>query len=47
MGDITNELVVQLPLKFSIVEVDRFIGIGDPKQHLRQNLNFVKIKGLN
>uniref|UniRef100_A0A2N9HWY3 Retrotransposon gag domain-containing protein n=1 Tax=Fagus sylvatica TaxID=28930 RepID=A0A2N9HWY3_FAGSY len=37
----------QLPPKFVILETDRFSGIGDPKQHLRQYLNFVKINGLN
>ena len=47
MRGIINEHVVQLPPKFSIPEADKFIGIGDPKQHLRQYLNFVKIKGIN
>uniref|UniRef100_A0A2N9FXD3 Retrotransposon gag domain-containing protein n=1 Tax=Fagus sylvatica TaxID=28930 RepID=A0A2N9FXD3_FAGSY len=47
MGGITNETAVQLPPKFFIQEVDRFAGVGDPIQHLRQYLNFVKIKGLN
>ncbi len=47
MGGIINEPVVQLPPKFAIPEANRFKGIGDPKQHLRQYLNFVKMKGLN
>jgi hypothetical protein len=47
MGGITKEEPSQLPPKFVILETDRFIGVGDPKQHLRQYLNFVKIKGLN
>ena len=47
MGGITNEPAVQLPPKFVRPKTDRFIGICDPKQHLRQYLNFVKIKGLN
>jgi hypothetical protein len=47
MGVITKEDPSQLPPKFVILETDRFSGIGDPKQHLRQYLNFVKIKGLN
>ena len=47
LGDITNETAVQLPPKFSILEANRFTEVGDPKQHLRQYLNFVKIKGLN
>jgi hypothetical protein len=46
MGGIINEPAIQLLPKFSIPEGDRFTGIGDPKQHLRQHLNFVKIKGL-
>ena len=47
MGGITKEEPSQLPPKFSILEADRFAGVGDPKQHLRQYLNFVKIKRLN
>ena len=47
MGGITKEVALQLPPKFTIPEADRFAGVGDPKQHLRQYLNFVKIKGLN
>jgi hypothetical protein len=47
MGGINNETSVQLPPMFSIPEADRFARVGDPKQHLRQYLNFVKIKGLN
>ena len=47
LGDITNETAIQLQPKFSILEADRFTGVSDPKQHLRQYLNFVKIKGLN
>ena len=47
LGGITNETAMQLPPKFSILEANRFTGVGDPKQHLRQYLNFVKIKGLN
>jgi|UniRef100_A0A2N9FA45 hypothetical protein len=47
MGGITKEEVSQLPPKFVIPEIDRFTRVGDPKQHLRQYLNFVKIKGLN
>jgi hypothetical protein len=47
VGGITNEPAVQLPPKFSILEADRFTGVGNPKQHLRKYLNFVKIKGLN
>jgi hypothetical protein len=47
MGGITKEEPSQLPPKFSILEADKFVEVGDPKQHLRQYLNFVKIKGLN
>jgi hypothetical protein len=47
MGGITKEELSQLPPKFSIPEADRFAGVGDPKENLRQYLNFVKIKGLN
>jgi hypothetical protein len=47
IGDITKEEPSQLPPNFVIPETDRFNGVGDPKQHLRQYLNFVKIKGLN
>ena len=47
MGGITKEEPSQLPPKFSIPKTDRFAGVGDPKQNLRQYLNFVKIKGLN
>jgi hypothetical protein len=47
MGGITKEEPLQLPPKFVIIKTDRFTGVGDPKQHLRQYLNFVKIKGLN
>ena len=47
MGGITKEESLQLPPKFSIPKTDRFIGVGDPKQHLRKYLNFVNIKGLN
>jgi hypothetical protein len=47
MGGITKEPALQFPPKFTIPEVDRFARVGDPKQHLRKYLNFVKIKGLN
>jgi hypothetical protein len=47
MGGISNEMAMQLPPKFSIPKADTFVGVGDPKQHLRQYLNFVKIKELN
>jgi hypothetical protein len=47
MGGITKEVALQLPPNFTIPEADRFARVGDPKQHLRQYLNFVKIKGLN
>lgn len=47
MGGITNEPAMQLPPKFSIPKANRFTGVGDPKQHLRQYQDFVKIKGLN
>ncbi len=47
MGSITKEEPSQLPPKFVIHETNRFTGVGEPKQHLRQYLNFVKIKGLN
>jgi hypothetical protein len=47
MGGISKEAALQLPPKFTVPEADRFAGVGDPKQHLRQYLNFVKIKGLN
>ena len=36
MGGITKEEASQLPPKFVIPKIDRFIGVGDPKQHLRQ-----------
>ena len=47
MGSITKEEPSQLPPKFVIHETNRFNGVGEPKQHSRQYLNFVKIKGLN
>ena len=47
MGGITKEEPSQLPHKFVIPKTDRFTGVGDPRQHLRQYLNSVKIKGLN
>ena len=47
MGGIATESSIQLPLKFSIPKVDKYNGSGDPKQHLRQYLSFVKMKGLN
>ena len=47
MGGITKEEPLQLPPKFFIPETNRFTRVGNPKQHLRQYLNFVKIKGLN
>ena len=47
MGGIATELSMQLRPKFSIPEADKYNGSGDPKQHLRQYLSFVKMKGLN
>jgi hypothetical protein len=47
LGGIASEPVIQLSSKFVIPETDRFIGIEDPKQHLLQYLNFVKMEGLN
>jgi hypothetical protein len=41
IGGIINESTVQLPPKFAIPKADRFTSIGDPKQRLRQYLNFV------
>lgn len=47
MGGITTKPSVQLPPKFSILEFDKYNESGDPKQHLRQYLSFVKMKRLN
>jgi hypothetical protein len=47
LGGIASEPVIQLSSKFVIPETDRFTGIEDPKQHLLQYLNFVKMEGLN
>ena len=42
MGGIATEPSVQLPPKFSIPEVDKYSGSGDPKQHLKQYLSFAE-----
>jgi hypothetical protein len=47
MGGIAMEPFIQLPPKVSIPKADNYNGSGDPKQHLRQYLSFVKMKGLN
>ena len=47
MGGIAMEPFVQLPPKFSIPKADNYNGGGDTKQHHRQYLSFVKMKGLN
>uniref|UniRef100_A0A2N9HL80 Retrotransposon gag domain-containing protein n=1 Tax=Fagus sylvatica TaxID=28930 RepID=A0A2N9HL80_FAGSY len=47
MGGMATEPSMQQPPKVSIPEADKYNGSGDPKQHLRQYLSFVKMKGLN
>jgi hypothetical protein len=47
MDGIATEPSMQLPPMFSIPKADKYSGSGDPKQHLRQYLSFVKMKGLN
>ena len=36
-----------LPPKFKISDVEKFDGIGVPKQHIRRYLSIAQIKGLD
>lgn len=47
MGGLGSTLLVQLPPKFKISDVEKFDGSGDPRKHIRQYLSLVRMKGLD
>ena len=47
MGGLGSTPLVPLPPKFKISDVEKFDKSGDPRQHIRQYLNSVGMKGLD
>ena len=47
MGGISFKGLIALPPKFKISDVEKFDGIGDPKQHVRKYLSIAEMKGLD
>ena len=47
MGGISSKTPIAFPPKFKISDVEKFNGIGDPKQQVRRYLSIAKIKGLD
>ena len=47
MGGISSKTPIELPPKFKISVVEKFNGIGDPKQHVRRYLSIAEMKGLD
>jgi len=47
IGGISSKTPIALPPKFKISDVEKFDGIGDPKQHLKRYLSIVEMKGLD
>ena len=47
MGGISSKTPIAFPPKFKIFDVEKFNGIGDPKQQVRRYLSIAKIKGLD
>ena len=44
---ISSKTPIELPLKFKVSNVEKFDGIGDPKQHVRRYLSIVEMKELD
>ena len=47
MGGISSKTPIALPPKFKIFDVQKFHGIGDPKQYVRRYLSIAEMKGLD
>ena len=47
MGGMSSKAPITLPPKFKISNVEKFDGIGDPKQHVRRYINIAEMKGLD
>ena len=47
MGGVGFKTPIALPSKFKILDVEKFNGTGDPKQHVRRYLSIVEMKGLD
>ena len=47
MEGISSKTPIELPLKFKVSNVEKFDGIGDPKQHVRRYLSIVEMKELD
>ena len=47
IGGVSSKALIALPPKFKISDVEKFDGIGDPKQHIRRYLSIDEMKGLD
>ena len=47
IGGMSLKAPIALPPKFKISDVEKFDGIGVPKQHIRRYLSIAQIKGLD
>ena len=47
MGELSSKTPIDLPPKFKISDVEKFDGIGDPKQHVRRFISIAEMKGLD
>ena len=47
MGELSSKTPIALPPKFKISDVEKFDGIGDPKQHVRRFISIAEMKGLD
>ena len=47
MGGLGSTPLVPLPPKFKIFYAEKFDGNGDPRQHIRQYLSLIGVKGLD
>ena len=47
MGGVSSKAPIVLHPKFKIFDVEKFDGIGVPKQHIRRYLSIAQIKGLD
>ena len=47
VGSLGSKAPIPLTLKFKISNVEKFDGIGNPKQHIRRYISITKMKGLD
>ena len=47
MGGMSSKAPITLPPSFKIIDVEKFDGTRDPKQHMRRYLSIAKMKELD